>query len=229
MKLSLFHGINYNEEKQTRGITEKPVEFRRTSFDSNEVVFDLNNTFKLNRTAEDAWSTNRSIKNISEIKLGLDSIGSLVNEERYINYSSSEGIYPFFSKNRRFKPEADILNQKVADDSIKAFKKRREKALTDSLEKLKELAKIDTAANLIENPETRILSSENITEISNDNPRVIANTISSRDSLFQTPQNKSQGELKSVTNRNSIPDKLVKETRTAPLTDKEKEKIDSLV
>src|SRR5690606_729674 len=43
MKLSLFHGINYNEEKQTRGITEKPVEFRRTSFDSNEVVFDLNN------------------------------------------------------------------------------------------------------------------------------------------------------------------------------------------
>ncbi len=225
MKLSLYHGINYREDRQARGITDKPVEFNRTSFDTNEIVFDLNNTFKLNRTAEDAWSTNRSIKNISEIKLGLDSIGTLVNEKRFQNYQSAESTYPFFTRDRKLIPASDILDRKNLDDSIRMRKMRRDEELIDSLNQVKNLALRDTSPVVIASPEVRTLSTVRDSVSA-------ASKISIRDSLFISPKPKKQGESKLAeqnTNQKAVPKTIIKVQRTAPLTDKEREQIDSLV
>lgn len=232
MKLTLYNGINYHEDKQSRGINSKPVEFKRTSFDMNEIVFDLNNTFKLNRTAEDAWSTNRSIKNISQIKLGLDSIGSLVNEQRFQNYREAESNYSFFTRDRKFTPAADIAERKFLDDSIKTLRMKREKALVDSLEQVKNQARNDTTSVLTDNPESRRLATSNDSVNTSEKSVNASNKITTSDSLFLSPQNKKIEENKLAeldTNRTVLPKKVLKVTRTAPLTDKERAEIDSLV
>jgi lipopolysaccharide export system permease protein len=230
MKLSLYHGINYHEEKQSRGIAEKPVEFNRTSFDTNEIVFDLNNTFKLNRTAEDAWSTNRSIKNISQIKLGLDSIGTLVNDKLFQNYQSSESIYPFFSRDRKFKPAADILERKILDDSIRMQKMKRERELIDSLGRVNELAQKDTSAVVTDNPEEKTLAITGDLALSNSNSVIASNKNSTSDSLFLLPKMKKETKVAELgSNQKVVPKTVVKVPRTATLTDKERAKIDSLV
>lgn len=231
MKLTLYNGKNYHEPKLSRGINGKPGEFDRVSFDKNEIVFDLNNTFQLNRTAEDAWSTNRSIKNISQIKLGLDSIGSLVNEQIYKNYLEAESVYPFFSRDRKFKPAADILERKALDDSIRVLKMRKEKAISDSLAQLKELAQKDTDSVLVDKPES-LLTIKDDSVVSTRRSVVTSSKISTRDSLFLSPENKQNSETKPVeldSNPNVIPAIAVRKTRTNPLTDKERAQIDSLV
>ena len=238
MKLTLYHGKKYVESRQTRGINEKPVEFTRTSFNTNEIVFDLNNTFKLNRTTEDAWSTNRSIKNIAQIKEGLDSIASLVNERRFQTYLSTESIYPFFTKDRKLKPGEDILDRKAKDDTIKIRKMRREKARLDSLDRLnnsaeKDTSALDSSAVLTENPESRKLTST----IDSVNSKVKSVTASSNpssaDSLFATAKNKQKtvkGQKPELdTTIAGKPKQVVKGPKRTSLTDKEREQIDSLI
>lgn len=233
MKLSLYHGQNYRESKPTRGIVEKPVEFDRISFDTNEIVFDLNNTFKLNRTAEDAWSTNRSIKNISQIKVGLDSIGTLVNEQLFRSFQEAESIYPFFTRDRKFKPSAKIAERKFLDDSIRMAKMNREKELLDSLEQSKNLAQKDTSSILVDKPESRTLTTNSDSLIIDKKTVTISNEVSSNDSLFLKPTSKNEQkvEIKLAeldTNLNSKK-QVVKVERTAALTEMERERIDSLV
>ncbi|MEP1086051.1 MAG: LptF/LptG family permease [Algoriphagus sp.] len=228
MKLSLYHGKKYREERQTRGIAEKPVEFTRTSFDANEVVFDLNNTFKLNRTAEEAWSTNRSIKNISEIKVGLDSIGTLVNDQRYYNFREAESVYPFFTRERKLKPSPDIMERKMADDSTRSRKKRLEKALSDSLELARTMTQTAPSSTIVEGPESnRVVFTDD--SISLDRNAVVASSkISPSDSLFELPKKADNKE--SLTDvLDSINNALAKaKPRTAALTDLERSKIDSM-
>ncbi|WP_332912599.1 LptF/LptG family permease [Algoriphagus boritolerans] len=55
LKLTLYNGLNYKEDRLTRGISEGPVKFSRTKFDENVIVFDLG-AFQLSRTPEDQWS-----------------------------------------------------------------------------------------------------------------------------------------------------------------------------
>src|SRR5690606_26515445 len=107
--------------------------------DENVIVFDLD-AFQLSRTPEDLWSTNRAIKNIEEIKLGLDSISTLVNDLKFQNYQTAEGIYPFFTKERKLIPPDDIKERKNRDDELRREKSEREKRQQDSLKNLKNLA-----------------------------------------------------------------------------------------
>jgi len=235
MKLSLYQGQNYKESKPSRGILEKPVEFDRISFDTNEIVFDLNNTFKLNRTAEDAWSTNRSIKNISQIKVGLDSIGTLVNEQIFRNYLEAESIYPFFTRERKFKPPTKILDRKALDDSLRMAKMNREQAQSDSLEQSKNLAQKDTSSILVDNPESRKLRTASDSLIADKKPVIITKEAPASDSLFVEPKSrdleKSESKIAKLdTNaKANIKKEVIKVARTAPLTDKERDQIDSLV
>ena len=231
MKLTLYHGKNYEEARQSRGIREKPVEFNRTTFDVNEIVFDLN-SFKLNRTAEDAWSTNRSIKNISEIRLGLDSINTLVNDKLYQNYLTAEGIYPFFTRDRKLKPLPRITARKERDDSIRAEKSRREKEL---LEKKNEVAREDADLDTLENnkldPEEKRLSGDIIPKELNRTAVTSTADVPLTDSLFKDEASSiadntsaDSARLKRIAESNKKPT-----VRTAPLTAAEYARIDSMV
>jgi lipopolysaccharide export system permease protein len=121
MKLTLYHGVSYEESRSQRGINEKPVDLSRTTFSENQIVFDLA-SFQLNRTPEDLWSTNRSIKNIAQLKLGLDSMNSEINQIVYYNYLNTESSYPYFTRERKLTPPVEIVRRKERDDSIKIAK-----------------------------------------------------------------------------------------------------------
>ena len=242
MRLSLYNGQNYEETRATRGISEKPVEFRRTTFDENIIIFDLD-AFRLNRTDEDAWSTNRSIKNISEIKIGLDSISTLVNDEQFQNYQTVESIFPFFTRGRKLKPTDEILQRKALDDTVRVQKAREERAKRDSLEQIENLKKPDSTNILIENPESRNLA---IGEDSVLKKSVTATSIPARsDSIFKKRKLARDRKLLSLTDSsekarissfdssfNDGPGTEIiekKPSRTASLTKEEKDLIDSVV
>lgn len=121
MKLTLYNGVSYKESRSQRGISEKPADLSRTIFSENQIVFDLA-SFQLNRTPEDLWSTNRSIKNIAQLKLGLDSMNSEINQIIYYNYLNTESSFPYFTRDRKLSPPSDIVRRKERDDSVKIAK-----------------------------------------------------------------------------------------------------------
>ena len=221
MKLTLYNGWNYEEERATRGISEAPVAFSRTKFDQNVMVFDLS-TFQMSRTPEEQWSTNRAIKNISEIKVGLDSIYSLVNDLKYQNFTTAEGIYPFLSKERKLTPSDEIRERKAQDDSLRKERilKQREKEKQDSIASLTNVQD-STSSSPKEQP--------NIKEVTvSASPKT--------DSLLKQKLNSINGRRirtrpdSVITNVDTTGTEPVqrKIRRTTPLTDQELELLDSM-
>lgn len=235
MRLTLYKGTNYKEARATRGISEKPVEFNRTTFDENVIIFDMD-AFQLSRTPEDLWSTNRAIKNISEIKVGLDSISTLVNDEQFQNYRTASSIYPFFTRDRNLDPLEDIMERKAEDDSLRVQKARKNRELADSLENLKN--KPDTSTILASKPESRL-------EFKPDSSKTLSvrnsSSISKSDSLFQAKVSNRKIQRRNLENIELDAEELVenpqediqeqpkKIRRTDPLSEEEKAKIDSVV
>ncbi|MBN3582003.1 LptF/LptG family permease [Algoriphagus aestuarii] len=233
MRLTLYQGTNYKESRSTRGISEKPVEFTRAKFDENVIIFDLD-AFQMSRTPEDLWSTNRAIKDIAGIKDGLDSINTLVNDKIFQNYQSAESIFPFFTRGRSLEPLPHIKERRAYDDSLRQIKMIKERAVTDSLAKVKEKQDSVQRAKVLE---------ESQTEVIEDQPNLkatISNTSKTleSDSLFLRKQIRRTDDAISISKEIDadstatpiIPTKEVeKVTRTAPLTADEKGKIDSLI
>jgi lipopolysaccharide export system permease protein len=137
MQLTLFNGYSYQESGGQRGLREKPVDFSRTSFYQNQMVFSLD-AFNLNRTTDDQWSNNRSIKNIREIRFDLDSMDRDHNSFLYYNYVNTESNYAYFSKGRKLLPPDDIMQKKLLADSLR--NQRWQKKL------LAEAANVDSVA-----------------------------------------------------------------------------------
>lgn len=229
MKLTLYKGTNYKEARATRGIAEKPVEFNRTTFDENIIVFSLDE-FQLSRTPEDLWSTNRSIKNISEIKLGLDSIAFLVNDQQFKNYKTAESIFPFFTRSREIEPLDPIVEKKARYDSLRAELSRRERRRRDSLSQVLNAEKDTVIVNV----------EESLITIPDSSKRLYVSSSTSAkpnvDSIIQEKEARSraiQRELEEEMVDNPVPDDpndlKVKIKRTTPLTVEEKAFIDSLV
>ena len=148
MRLTLYAGQSYKEARSTRGISEAPVEFSRTAFKENVMVFDLG-AFQLNRTPENQWSTNRAIKTIEEIRFGLDSIHLVVNDLKYQNFITAASIYPFFTKNRTLAPSPEILVEKARFDTLRRIRILKEQALEDSIDAVNREVLTDSSANTI--------------------------------------------------------------------------------
>lgn len=234
MKLTLYHGTNYSEDRAMRGINENPVPFDRSTFDENVIIFSMDE-FQLSRTPEDLWSTNRAIKNISEIKEGLDSIYTKINDEKFSTYQSAEGIYPFFARERDLDPVDEILDRKAIDDSLRKDKAERLRAIQDSLNQAKKLAmEPDTSKVLVSNPENNL-------KVDQDSGKVLAvranGNLAKSDSIFTAKtQKRKERDISKEEEEDLVANPkedthvvLGKNRRTAPLTDKEKEAIDSAV
>ncbi|MCC5937234.1 MAG: LptF/LptG family permease [Lunatimonas sp.] len=129
MMLTLYSGSSYQEGQNQRGINEKPPTFNRTKFSTNEMVFDLE-AFEMNRTPENLWSNNRSIKNIDEIRIDLDSMDREISQKLFFNYATTEASYPYFGRDRKILPPADLVRKKQVADSIRNLKYQEEYELT---------------------------------------------------------------------------------------------------
>lgn len=223
LKLTLYQGHNYKEARATRGINEAPVEFSRTKFEENVIVFDLD-AFQLSRTPEDLWSTNRAIKNIAQIKDGLDSIYSLINDLKFQNYQTAESIYPFFTRNRKLTPPEFIKERKIKDDEARRVIIEQEKKVRDSLDNIKSSPSDFKVIDTLSNRELKV----NVATTS-ENQRL--------DTIFQrkrgrnlTVNDSSSQQSTLITTVDTLgigaPKKII---RTTPLTATEKELIDSVV
>ena len=223
MKLTLYHGNNYKEARSTRGISEAPVEFSRTTFQESVMVFDLS-AFQLNRTPEDQWSTNRAIKTIDEIRYGLDSIQLIISDLSYQNFKTAESIYPFFTKYRSLQPSEKILQDKARFDTLRRMRLLKEQQTRDSLEQLEQ------EKALAQNPSP---GDTNLIVTLESQPSVPVS-----DSLLQRKLKDRKIEwtdTSTILSEPSLPveDTLLspinyRKTRTAPLSDDEKQLLDSI-
>lgn len=125
MQLVLYNGFSYQEGQGQRGVLEKAATFNRTQFTTNQMVFSLD-AFEMNRTPENLWSNNRSIKNIQEIRVDLDSMDLALNQKYFYNYVNTEASYPFFGRNRKLVPPADIERKRQISDSLRNLKFQEE-------------------------------------------------------------------------------------------------------
>lgn len=160
MRLVLYNGVSYKESRGSRGISEKPVDFSRTNFSENHIVFNLE-SFQMNRTPEDLWSTNRSIKNISQLKEGLDSMANEINSLIYYNYLTTESSYTYFGRNQKIKPPSDIAEKKVAYDSLKSRRIRERKQIQSERQSniMASTSGMDSLNFVLGNQEDRIIDS----------------------------------------------------------------------
>jgi len=228
LKLTLYNGQNYKEERSTRGIAGPPVEFSRTKFDENVIVFDLD-AFQLSRTPEDLWSTNRAIKNIAQIRLGLDSINTLINDLKFQGYHQTESTYPFFTKNRKLVPPDQIMIRKTRDDEVRKARLELEKKEQDSLKNLSETIEAEAdkkTTDSIQPGERRLVinSSSDVSKTDSIFREKVARRKVITDSIAAEPKAIVTADTVGV-----VQEEVKKVQRTAPLTEQELYMIDSVV
>lgn len=223
MRLTLYAGQSYKEARSTRGISEAPVEFSRTAFKENVMVFDLS-AFQLNRTPENQWSTNRAIKTIEEIRYGLDSLHLIVNDLKYQNFITAASIYPFFTKNRKLDPSPEILAEKARFDTLRRVRILEEQALEDSIDSVNRAVLSDSSAK------------DSTSEVPLEKGTVVIETVQpdSEISLRKKLAAKQLGFSDTLSSTEAAQDTLVTAPakllnfRTEPLTAKEKALLDSM-
>ena len=224
MRLTLYAGQSYKESRSTRGISEAPVEFSRTAFKENVMVFDLA-AFQLNRTPENQWSTNRAIKTIEEIRHGLDSIHLVVNDLKYQNFITASSIFPFFTKNKNLDPSQEILVEKARFDTLRRVRIIQEQALGDSIDSVNREILIDSSINQL--PETAV--SEQAPVVADTEQKESTVSIRKKLEAKQFVQNDSSvSEQAKVDSLTTFVGNSLKVMRTKPLTTQEKELLDSM-
>ena len=227
MRLTLYAGQSYKESRSTRGITEAPVEFSRTAFKENIMVFDLA-AFQLNRTPENQWSSNRAIKTIEEIRHGLDSIHLIVNDLKYQNFITAASIFPFFTKNKNLDPSQEILVEKARFDTLRRVRILQEQALEDSVDSVNPETLIDSSIN--QSPETAVSEPAPVvvvTEVTEQKDSAVS--LRKKLEAKQFVQNDSSvSEQPKVDSLTTFVGNSLKVMRTKPLTSQEKELLDSM-
>jgi lipopolysaccharide export system permease protein len=224
MRLTLFAGESYKESRSTRGISEAPVEFSRTAFQENVMVFDLS-AFQLNRTPENQWSTNRAIKTIEEIRHGLDSLHLIVNDLKYQNFITAASIYPFFTKNRKLNPAPEILVEKARFDTLRRIQILKEQAIEDSMNAVNRefLSDSNSSVPIVETPVEN--GSVEITTALPDSGVAIRKKLDAKRLGFSDSSATQTAQVDS----SAIPvEKYVIKFRKEPLTVKEKALLDSM-
>ena len=224
MRLTLFAGESYKESRSTRGISEAPVEFSRTAFQENVMVFDLS-AFQLNRTPENQWSTNRAIKTIEEIRHGLDSLHLIVNDLKYQNFITAASIYPFFTKNRKLNPAPEILVEKARFDTLRRIQILKEQAIEDSMNAVNRevLSDSNSSVTMVETPVEN--GSVKITTALPDSGVAIRKKLDAKRLGFSDSSATQTAQVDST----AIPvEKYVIKFRKEPLTEKENALLDSM-
>lgn len=224
MKLTLYAGQSYKESRSTRGISEAPIEFSRTAFKENVMIFDLA-AFQLNRTPENQWSTNRAIKTIEEIRKGLDSIYLVVNDLKYQNFITAASIYPFFTRNKKIDPSQEILEEKARFDTLRRARILQEQALADSIDSVNREVLIDTSISQL--PESAV--SEAAPEEVETEQKESSVSIRKKLEAKQFVQNDSiVSEQPKEDSQTIFVGNSLRVMRTKPLTTQEKELLDSM-
>jgi lipopolysaccharide export system permease protein len=157
LKLELFGGYNYSEGGTTEremvgGQNASKDTFSKTHFDKTFIVFDLS-SFKLTRTNQQWFQSNRIMRNTSELTRDMDSVRNEMNLSRLSLFDHANSAYTPLSK--KSKAVKDSLNEMrsvdvqarrhVNIDSI--VKHSQVKKKRKQTERSKALVSLDTLTN----------------------------------------------------------------------------------
>ncbi|QDH80514.1 LptF/LptG family permease [Echinicola soli] len=187
MKLTLYNGYNYNEENPKRGIRGKPAPFTRTKFDVNEIVFSLD-AFEMNRTPEKLWSSNRSIKDISEIKMDVDSMSNQLVNYQYYNYAQLKSAYSFFTKQREIEIPEDLQRKKAIVDSLKTLQWQEKRENEQEKGGMSRLSSPSEEGNIQEDEEERNPNERQITIDNGEEDIESIDTAKENDTVEEIPE-----------------------------------------
>ena len=136
LKLVLFRGHSYEEGSGTsKSTTNKKETFRRAQFAKSEFVLDLS-SFGLDRTDKDLFKGNRIMRNLSQLRHDVDSVGHDIMEKRLQVYAEVPYAFYYHLRDDSIQMPKELKEFKAYNDSLNAAKERlelAEKAKEDSI------------------------------------------------------------------------------------------------
>lgn len=118
LKLELYNGNTYIEGASEVNVgTATKQEFTQSRFQKSQIVLDLS-SFQLDRTDKDLFSGNRNMRNISELKMDVDSMNREMLDYRVNNFRLNRVAFNFlFRENSLDMPEylEEYENQKMLE------------------------------------------------------------------------------------------------------------------
>ncbi|UII31443.1 LptF/LptG family permease [Fulvivirga ulvae] len=137
LKLVLFRGHSYEEGSGTsKSTTNKKETFRRAQFAKSEFVLDLS-SFGLDRTDKDLFKGNRIMRNLSQLKHDVDSVGHDIMEKRLQIYAEVPYAFYYHLREDSIQMPRELKEFKHYNDSLNIAKERLElvkKAKEDSIQ-----------------------------------------------------------------------------------------------
>jgi lipopolysaccharide export system permease protein len=123
LKFELYNGYNYiqgsgNEREVTGGTTRANHEtMSRSKFSKTQVVFDLS-SFQLQTTDKKWFQGNRIMRNLSELKLDMDSLRREVLSQRLNYYLGKTNHFAFYMRNDSTVLPPEVYRYRLYRDSI---------------------------------------------------------------------------------------------------------------
>ncbi len=121
LKLELFNGNNYSEgsstEKDMTGTEGSKETFSKTRFAKTQIVFDLS-SFSMMRTDKKWFEGNRIMRNVSELRLDMDSVQGQIYEQQLGIYTVQENLFQYHQHTDTIKLPSALQNIKDRRDSI---------------------------------------------------------------------------------------------------------------
>lgn len=120
LKFDLYHGYNYSEGRSA-GITNEVSNtsgkntLSRSQFKESQFVFDLS-SFKLTRTDQKWFETNRIMRNIGQLDHDLDSMQDKIVSQRLNFYIDRRTFFTLYNAGSQM--PAEVLRRKAVMDSM---------------------------------------------------------------------------------------------------------------
>lgn len=130
LKLELFNGNHYLEQKGKNRDKDAINQFARTNFNRMDMVFSLA-SFGIGKTDMDLFANNRYMKSTKLLQQSIDSMSNERVKSKFNYFNTLSGTY-LYHQHGFIEPPADLLRKYSVLDSIKKAKQRQE--IMDSLE-----------------------------------------------------------------------------------------------
>jgi lipopolysaccharide export system permease protein len=120
LKLELFSGFQYEEASNAdKGLGDgQEQNLRKTQFKKMQVVFDLS-SFNINNTDKKLFQGNRIMRNITELKLDMDSMNNQILARELEIYNTQNQLFSFHFKKDTLQLPQKLKQYKVIKDSLK--------------------------------------------------------------------------------------------------------------
>ncbi len=109
LKLELFSGHFYNESGETQNRYDGR-ELTRTRFDESDILFSLA-SFDMNKTAEELFTHNRVMKNVSQLTVDVDSMRRTAKDLGGGIIKQAAPFYFYHFKPLKYKPEVPYFER----------------------------------------------------------------------------------------------------------------------